>query len=66
MNKYFIEKDLLLGIICKLPDICDNNCNDEVDHDEGAKDNEANQKGHSEDQCQRISFIGILNILDLI
>ena len=38
MNNYFIEQNLLLGIICKLPDICDNNCNDEVDHDEGAKD----------------------------
>ena len=53
-----IDEDLLLGCSCEGVDIRNNDGNDEVDHDEGAKDDEANEKGHGEEQGEKIFLSG--------
>ena len=53
-----IDEDLLLGCSCKRVDIRYNDCNNEIDHDEGAKDDEANEEGHGEEQGQEVLLPG--------
>ena len=55
-----VEQDLLLGSIGKRVDIRDNNCDDEVDHDEGAEHDQTDQEGHGEHQGQGVLIVWVL------
>ena len=52
---------MLLGSIGKGVDIGDNDCDDEVDHDEGAKHDQTDQEGHGKYQGQGVLIVGVLN-----
>ena len=58
---YLVEQDLLLGSIGKGVDIGDNDCDDEVNHDQGAEHDQTDQEGHGEHQGQGVLIVGVLN-----
>ena len=62
---YLVEQDLLLGSIGKGVDIGDNDCDDEVDHDEGAEHDQTDQEGHGEHQGQGVLIVGVLNFREI-
>ena len=57
---HLIEQDLFLCIIGKLLNISDNDGNDKVDHDEGAKHYETDQECHCEYKSQKAFFVWVL------
>ena len=57
-----VEQDLLLGRISKGVDIGDNDCDDEVDHDQGPEHDQTDQEGHGEHQGQGVLIVGVLNL----
>lgn len=55
-----IDQYLLLGGCGEGVDIGDNDGHDEVDHDQGAEDDETDQESHGEDKRQDVLVLGVI------
>ena len=59
-NTYFVNQNLFLGCYGQHIDIGDDYSHDKVSHYEGAEDDEANEKDHSENKGEEVLLVRVL------